>query len=274
MRAVTPRYFEIAGIRLIDGRAFTDRDRDSAPAVAIVNSAFARERLGGRPALGVTLTTSLVSRPISIVGLVGDVTPGGAPDRPAVYLPVDQLPIGTGALLVRIDTDREPRTVVPALVARMRAVAPGLALDRITDLAETLDAGAAVTRFNARLLSAFALLALLLAAIGLYGLTAGEVSARWRELAVRLALGATHRQALATVLRAGLVALAAGVLTGVAIAVAAARWIASLLHGVDPADPLTLALVPLLLAIVGTTAATLAAVRVLRADPAATLRRE
>jgi len=126
-----------------------------------------------------------------------------------------------GSLLVRTDDDLQ--SVVPAPRARLRAVAPALALDRITRVAETLEAARAVTRFNTQLASAFAALALLLSAIGVYGLTAGEVAGRWRELAIRLALGASRREAAWAAIRPGAVALAVGVTIGIAAALGAGR---------------------------------------------------
>jgi len=272
LRPITPDFFDTVGIPVIEGRAFSIEDGQAAPAVAIVNAAFVREVLAGGRAVGARLTTNIVKPTLTVVGVAGDVTPAGASDRPALYLPVDQLPPLDGSLLVR--TAGEPRSIVPLLTARIRSIAPALALDRIRDVADLLDAGRAVTRFNTRLAGAFAVLALLLAAIGVYGLTAGEVAARWRELAVRLALGASRREALWTVIRPGAAALAVGIFVGFAATLSAGPLIRSLLHGVEPTDPPTLLVVPVLLSSVGIVAASLAAARVLRADPAATLRGE
>ena len=272
LRLVTPRYFATVGLRLTSGRDFTALDTRTAPRVAIVNAAFIRDVLGGREALGARLTTDIVEGRFAVVGAVANVTPAGESDRPALYVSVDQIAVAGGSLLVRTDGDLQ--SVVPALRARLRAVAPALALDRITRVAETLEAGRAVTRFNTQLASAFAALALLLSAIGVYGLTAGEVAGRWPELAIRLALGASRREAAWAAIRPGAVALAVGVTIGIAAALGTGRTMTALLHGVDPADPPTFVAVPVLLVVVGLVAASLAAVRVLRADPAATLRRE
>lgn len=127
---------------------------------------------------------------------------------------------------------------------------------------------------SVRVASAFAGLALLLSAIGVYGLTAGEVATRWREIAIRLALGATRREATWTTMRPGASALLIGAVIGIAAALAAGRSMTALLYGVEPTDPPTLVAVPVLLAIVGLAAASFAAARVFRADPAATLRGE
>ena len=272
LRPVTPRYFETVGLRLIQGRGFTAADDRDAPRVAIVNATFAREVLGGATAVGTALTSEWVDGTLSIVGVAGDVTPAGERDRPALYVPMDQMPASGGALLVR--TERAPLSVVPALTTRLRAAAPALALDRIREVADILQASRAVTRFNTQVASSFAALALLLAVVGAYGLTAGEVSARWRELAVRLALGANRLQTLWTVMRPGAAALGAGIAAGVIAAPGVGIWMRALLHGVAPAEPSVVLPVSALLAAVGLLAAALAGARVLRVDPAATLRRE
>jgi putative ABC transport system permease protein len=270
LRPVTRRYFETAGIPLAAGRAFTADDERGAPGVAIVNASFVRDVLRGGEALGTKLAIDLVDRPLAVVGVAADVTPAGNSDRPAIYVPMEQILVAGGSLLVR--TYGDPLSIVPALTTRLRVVAPALARDRIVRVSDTLAEGRGVTRFSTQLASGFAALALLLASIGLYGLTAGEVVARWRELAVRMALGATRHEVLWTVLRPGAATLGAGVFVGVVASLATGRWMAALLHGVTPADPRTLLLVPGFLIAVGLAAVSLAALRVLRADPAATLR--
>jgi predicted lysophospholipase L1 biosynthesis ABC-type transport system permease subunit len=206
------------------------------------------------------------------VGVVGDITPAGEADRPALYVPIDQMSIGSGYVIVRAQAD--PRSILPALASRLRSAAPSLALDRIHRVADVLESSRAVTRFSAQVAATFAGLALLLSMIGVYGLTASDVSARWRELAVRLALGASQRNALWTVLRPCATVLAIGSALGLVGALSVGPALASLLHGVRPADLPTLAVAPILLGALGLMAAALAATRVLRADPAATLRSE
>ena len=269
-RPVSSTYFETVGIPITAGRHFSAADMRGAPPVALVNTTFARDLLGGRPALGVRLATSFVDEPLSVVGVVGDVTPAGEADRPAVYVPVEQSPIGEGHVLVRTQSD--PRSVIPTLTARLRRIAPDLPLDRVGRVAEALEESRAVTRFVTQLAATFAALALLLAMIGVYGLTAGDVSARWNELAIRLALGASHRDVLLTVIRPCAAVLGAGTVPGTAGAVGAGRGLASLLQGVSPADLPTLVAAPFVLAGVGILAAMAAAGRVLQADPAVTLR--
>jgi predicted permease len=271
IRAVSSHYFETTGIPIIAGRGFTDRDTRTAPFVAVVNAAFVRDAMSGRAPVGATLVTELTDRPLGVVGVVGDLTPGGESDRPAFYVVSEQIRAPGGFLLVR--TDARPAGLAPALAERLRTVAPALARDRIYPVADLLARGRAVPRFSMQLASGFAVLALALAAIGVYGLTASEVGSRWRELAIRLALGADRRLALWTVTRPSAVALAWGGVIGLAMAVGAARWMRALLHGVGPADLATFAAVPVVLALVSVAAVGLAVLRVLRADPAATLRR-
>jgi predicted permease len=271
-RPVSPRYFETVGIPVLAGRPLLETDSKRAPRVAIVNRAFLRTLPLEGTAVGVRIAASFSKEPLTIVGVVGDVTPAGEPDRPAVYVPIDQSPIGGGNLLIR--TQGDPRAIIPELGARLRSRAPGLALDRIRRVAESLETGRAVIRFTTLLAAMFAGLALLVSAIGIYGLIAGEVSGRWRELAVRLALGASHGNALWTVIRPCVAIVGAGAAAGVLGILSAGPALQSLLHGVPAADPYTLAFAPALLGLVAMLAAVLAAARVLRADPAAALRAE
>jgi putative ABC transport system permease protein len=272
LRPISPGYFETAGIPVVSGRAFSAADTEKAPRVAIVNTAFVRELLGGRAAVGLRLTRPSIDAPTSIVGVVGDVTPAGEPDRPALYVPVEQVSIGGGYLLVR--TDGDPRAILSALTNRLRTAAPNLAMDRVRRVAETLEAHRAVTRFATQVTATFAGLALLLSIIGVYGLTASDMVARWRELAIRLAVGASHWRAFWTVIRPCAVVLVIGAMLGVLGALSAGPALASLLHGVGRTDVWALGLAPMLLLTSGALAAVLAARRVLQADPSRTLRSE
>jgi putative ABC transport system permease protein len=269
-RPVSRTYFDTAGIPRTAGRGFTINDNDKAPRVAIVNTTFVRDLLGNRSAVGLRLTTPFVVDSMSIVGVVADVTPAGVPDTPTLYVPVEQTSIGGGYLIVRAYGD--PRSIIPELTSSLRIAAPGLAADRVRPLAEDLEESRAVIRFSTEVATTFAGLALLLSTIGVYGLAASEVSARWRELAVRLALGASHREALWTVIRPSAAILAAGASLGILGALSVGPALGSLLDGVGPADVVTMLVSPTLLISVGTLASGFAAMRVLRADPAATLR--
>jgi predicted permease len=273
LRPVTPSYFDTVDIPLMAGRNFGPDDRQTAPPVAIVNSAFVREVLQGAPAIGTRLRTKMFEGEFAIVGEVANVTPAGEADRPALYVSIEQLQIGGGgSLLVR--TSDAPQAVVPALVSRLRGVAPNLAFDRVDEVSELLAAGRAATRFNTQLASAFAIVALLLAGIGVYGLAAGEVVSRWREVGVRLALGATRREALWTVMRSSATAVSVGIVGGLVIASLVAQGMKSLLVGIEPTDSVVWVLAPMVFGITGLVASALAALRVLTADAAAILRVE
>src|SRR5262249_31013592 len=235
LRPVTRRYFETTGIPITVGRAFAAADRRTAPRVAIANAAFVRDVLAGAPALDVRLALELLSGTFSIVGVAADVTPGGEPDRPALYVSLDQIDAPGGSLLVRADGDL--KAVMAALPARVKSVAPALARDRIYRVADDVGDQRAAARFNAQAVSSFAALALMLAIVGGYGLTAGDVADRGRERAVRMALGATRRDVIVAAIRPGAGAVGAGAVAGLGLAIAAGRAIASLLHGVAPADP-------------------------------------
>jgi putative ABC transport system permease protein len=273
LRPVTPGYFDTVEIPLLAGRNFGPEDRQTAPRVAIVNTAFVREVLQGASAIGTRLRTSMFDGEFAIVGEVANVTPAGEADRSALYVSIGQLHIGGGGSLLVRTTDA-PQAVVPALVSRLRSVTPSVAFDRVDEVAELLALGRAATRFNMQLASAFAMLALLLAAVGVYGLTAGEVISRWRELGVRLALGATRRQALWTVMRSSTTALSVGIVAGLIIACIVARGMKSLLLGVEPTDGVVLVSAPMLFVIIGLAASALASLRVIKADPATILRVE
>ena len=272
LRPITPGYFDALGVPMTSGRAFAGTDTATAPFVAIVNAAFVRDILGGGAALGARLTTPLVRAPLVIVGTVGDITPAGERDRPALYVAADQVVVGGGFLIVRVQDD--PRAVLPVLASHVREVAPGLPIDRVRPLAEVLEPGRAMTRFNTRLVTTFAVLALLLSAIGVYGLTAGEVAVRWREIGVRIALGASPRRVLLTIVRPCAGLILAGSAVGIVGAIAVAPLLSSLLHGVDPSDRSMLAMAPAVLMSIGILAAVLASARVLWVAPAEILRTE
>ena len=272
LRPITPKYFETLGVPVTSGRAFAGTDTATAPFVAIVNAAFVRENFQGGAVLGARLTTPLVKAPLIVVGTVPDITPAGERDRPALYVAADQVVAGGGFLIVRVEDD--PRAAVSVLASHVREVAPGLPIDRVRPLTEVLEPGRAMTRFNTRLVTTFAALALLLSAIGVYGLTAGEVAVRWRETAVRIALGASPRGVLLTILRPCAGVILAGSAAGIVGALAGAPLLSSLLHGVDPSDRSMLATATVVLIGTGILAALLASVRVLWIAPADTLRTE
>ena len=269
LRPVTAGFFATAGIPIVDGRAFDGRDTRASPLVAIVNRAFVRDVMHGRGAVASVLLREDGDPPLTIVGVAGDITPAGEPERPAVYVVSEQVRAAGGYLIVRADV---PSAVIASLAQRLGDVAPSLARDRIYPVADELARGRAVTRFSTQMASGFALVALALAAVGVYGLAAGELAARRRDFAIRLALGGTPRRTFGSVMHPILVTIACGTAAGLAAAVAAAHGMRALLHGVGPADPSTFLAAPALFAAVCAAAAGLAAARSRRASPIDLLR--
>jgi predicted permease len=265
IRVVTSDYFETVGIPVVSGRAIEPEDTRERPRVGVVNRALVGEMLAGRSPLEARLTGELIEGGVTIVGVVDDVTPAGQPDRPALYMSYEQLAINAGTLVVKASGD--PARLIPALRSRLRAAASSLPLDRIETLDDIVAAGRAVVRFTSFVTSAFGMLALLLAIIGVYGLANREVTLRRRESGLRAALGASRVEVAWELLRPVTLLLLAGLAVGIPGAAAMSMSIRSLLHGVSPLDPLTFLLVPAIITLVAASAAVVAAWPVARSAP-------
>jgi predicted permease len=274
---VGPRYFETMGIRLVGGREFTERDRSGAPPVVIVNDVLARRLWPDGRAVGQTLAAD--GRPHEIVGVVADAqyySAGDAP-RPQVFFSYWQ-PANPDAFL------NDSRTFVrvagdPALKMRdiLRAVA---AVDSSVPISEAYPLRDRVAyafqpvRLARAMLTSFALLALLLSAVGLYGVLAFSVGQRTREIGVRIALGATRADVIALVMREGLIVTAIGVAAGLFAAWHASHLVASLLFGVAARDITAFIAAPALLLVVALAASYLPARRAAGVSPLAAIRTE
>ncbi len=273
-RTVTPDYFRIMGIPLKKGRLLTAPD---ARRGAIVNEAFVRrywprEPANSREPLGRAI--KFRDQTWEIVGVVGDVKFWGAKSQaePELYVPHTANIFPNLALVVRASAP--PARIVPELKRAVLAVDRDQPLERIATMDEVIAGELATPRFHMLLLVCFAALALVLAAVGIYGVVAYSVAQRTRETGIRMALGASPAAVLGAVLReAGLLA-AAGVLAGIALAAAGTRVLSALLFGVRPADPLTFAAVAALLVGVALLAAWIPARRATRVDPSIALRCE
>jgi putative ABC transport system permease protein len=259
------------GIRVEQGRVFDARDDESAPPVAVVSQTFVRMYLSGGQPLGQRV---VVRKRIEIVGVVGDVKFGGpeAASVPILYLPMNQSPRAGGALALLTSGD-------PAALAK--AVRAALAqIDRDTPVTgiKTMERIAAESmlqpRLQAGVMAVFAGLALVLSALGIYGMMSYTVARGTREIGLRIALGATAGDVLRLVLGAALRMAGAGLLTGLAAAFALTRLLSSLLFQVKPADPPTFVAVSLLLVLVALAAGYIPARRAMRIDPMAALRDE
>jgi len=276
-KLVMPGYFRAAGIRLLAGRDFSREDDTGSPPVAIVNEAFARlhleradEAVGTRfrraslAAEGGTLDTE-------IVGLVADEAPeSGRPPLPFLYLPFRQLTVGSMDLLVRFEGELQP--VAAGIRARLREVAPDAAPTGMYTLESAMAASLVLPRFQVLLVGSFAGLALALAAVGVAGTLAYQVSARVDEIGIRRALGADASRVTGLFLRqgAGLTLLGAG--AGLLLSLAGGRLVEGMVYGVSAADPWVHVAVVAVLVGLGIAATLLPARRAASVSPARTLR--
>ncbi|HUR95397.1 MAG TPA: ABC transporter permease [Gemmatimonadales bacterium] len=271
-------YFRTFGVPLVRGRLFEPGDRDGADAVALVSQSLAqrywpgRDPIGGRVTFGDPADTS--STWMTIVGVVGDVRqegPASAP-YPQLYMPLAQVP--SRSLVIAARTGGDPLRLVPDLKHAVAGVDGDLALSRIATMHDRLADAMARPRVNALLLGGFALAALVLAALGIYGVINYGVVQRTRELGIRVALGARAADVLRLVIRQGMAPVIAGLLLGLAGAAAASRVLRGLLYGVGTTDPITYAAVAGFLTAVALLASYLPARRAARADPVTALREE
>lgn len=272
-RAVSGSYFQTMDVPLLRGRLFTTQDRYGAPPVIIVTRTAAERLWPGEDAVGKRLFWGGTDgQPRTVIGVVGDIQDVAmdADPAPLVFLSYRQVVLPLMTLLVRTDAS------VPGLATAIRHavwdVDPALAVPEVRPLAQNRTDALAGPRFNTMLLAAFAAVALLLAAVGLYGLLAFLVARRTRELGVRRALGADTGAVARMVVRHALALAGAGIAIGLVIAAALARFVASLLYHTSATDTLTYVAVPVLLALVATLAAWLPARRATRVSPLLALR--
>lgn len=282
-QAVSSGYLETMRIPLLQGRGIEDRDRIGAPGVALVNRTLARQVwpdgnvVGQRILLGGGATDSVWR---TIVGVVGDIRHRGldAAPQPEIYLPHTQFPAGTGIALrtlrVVLRSDLDPAQLTAALRATVAGLDPDIPLTDVRTMEDAMGRWAAERRLTMSLVAAFALAAIVLGGVGIYGVTAHMVAQRTREIGIRIAMGAVPVKILGLVLRQGAWLAAVGIGAGLLAALATTRLLSGLLFGVTPSDPVTFALTAAFLALVATLAALLPAVRATRVDPIEALRAE
>jgi predicted permease len=272
MQAATPGYFAALGVPLRRGRRFSDADGADAPGVAIVNEAFAERFLPDRDPLGRAVIVD--GSRWEVVGVVGTVFAGDQeqPTAPELYRPMRQQPRPLVWIALRFRG--QPGTLAPQVRTAVRAFDPDLAITGLLTMDELRAGSMASERTLLRLMAGFALAAALMSAVGLYGLVSYSVSQRAREFGVRTALGASSGAVLRLVLAQGLGLAATGAAIGLAGSLATARLTRSLLYGVAPGDPLTLAGVASAVCGVSLLAAWIPARRATRVDPTTSLRRE
>jgi len=273
VRVVAGSYFRAMGIPLLRGRLFEDQDGTSGPSVVIVNQAMARQVFPGEDPIGRDLSVSWGERSASrIVGVVGDVKHDSLDGqvRPMIYWPVAQSPYRTMAIVLR--TDGDPRNVLPPAVAEVHRLDPDILVSRIRTLEEIVTSSVARPAFLLRLMTLFAALAILLAAVGIYGLLSHAVSRRTHEMGIRTAVGAARADILRLVMGESLLLAALGLALGLAGTSVLGRFLRALLFEVSATDPAVLAGVSLLLALVALLAAYLPARRAASVDPIRALR--
>jgi predicted permease len=276
INGVSPRYFETAGIPLVAGRVFGQGDTPGSAKVAIVNQAMAKHFFPNQDGLGKYISVT-GDTPWQVVGIVKDGKYKDAREapRPMVFLPLQQLSgedLHANRLMVR--TSRDPSQVTADLRQALAQVDSGIPISRMTTLAEEVDRSMAREQLVSRLSGFFALLALLLACIGLYGVMSYNVVRRSNEIGIRMALGAKARGVLWMVLQETVVLLLLGIAIGVPVALAATRYVESQLFGLSAFDPLTVVISVLSITVVTIAAGYLPARRATKVDPLVALRYE
>jgi predicted permease len=286
---VSPGYFDVFRIPVKQGRAFTDRDTKGTPPVVIINEAMARQfwpkgnPLNDRLAIGRGVMREFADEPErQIVGIVGNVRDGGLNNDPGptMYIPQGQVPDAANALNVKLTpiawvvrTKVEPHSVSAAVQEQLRQ-ATGLPVSDIRTMDEVVSRSTSRDRFNMWLMTVFGASALLLAAIGIYGLMAYSVAQRTQEIGIRLALGAEASNVKNMVVMQGLKLTITGIVIGLGCAFLLTRLLAALLFGVTARDPVVFGAVPVLLTLVALVAVWIPARRASRVDPILALRYE
>ena len=282
----TPGYFDTLRIPVVLGRGIVESDSAASEPVAVVNQAFAHEFLDEQNPIGMHFAEA--GKTMRVVGVVSNVAkPPGINDdgpmghEPVFYVPVAQVDQGLANLahiwlqpswIVR--TRKPLEGITGAMQKALAKADPGLPFSGFYSMKDILAKNLKVQRAEVLLLGVLAGLALLLSAVGIYGLVSNLVVQRTREIGIRLALGAQMRQVMVEVGRSGVVASAAGLLAGMTLTLVAVRVLASQLYGVRVYDPLTLTAVPMVLTVIALTASFVPTLRIARIDPAETLRAE
>jgi predicted permease len=276
LESIHPNYFETFDVTLVRGRGFTEADRQGAPEVAVVSEDVAARNWPGEDPIGKRIKLGRLDSTQSWRMVVGVARPTRyrelASPRATLYLPAEQFIDAAEMLVLRTAS---PLTLVARLAReRVGAVDPDVHVLRVAPFRELLQAPLARPRFNAFLIGVFGVAALLLAAIGLYAVMAASVRQRYKEIAIRLALGASASDVRTLVVGEGLRLAGLGAAIGLASASAATRLLRGLLFGVHPLDPVSLLAAALLLVGVSALASYLPARRATQVDPASTLRAE
>ena len=275
LRAVTPDYFNLMGMALLDGRQFRSNDDDKAAKVAIVNEAFAQRFFPKNNAVGRKIWFGDRNKPG--IEIVGEIANGRTDDltqkpSPEVYLPLWQAHAFSKHLVVR--TSADPRAIVVSVERALRSVDPTAAIENVKTLEQIRDDSLASRTFAMNLLAGFSVIASVLTLVGIYGVLSLSVASRRRELAIRSAVGAEQSDISKLIFGEGFRLIAGGVLVGVVLALVVSRVLRSFLFEVQPSDPLTLSSVGVLFVAVGLLACWVPVRRARKVDPLEALRYE
>jgi putative ABC transport system permease protein len=272
---VTPSYFSTFGVRVLQGRGFSDQDRRGSPSVVLLSESAARHYWPGADPIGKRLTVGPDGSRGTVVGVVPETryrdlrTP-----RPSVYFPLRQSSFPVAPMTLAVRTNSRSADLVPAIRRVIRETEPGVELASAAPFSAFLDQPLAQPRLNALLLGVFAGASVMLAAVGLFGVMAAMVRHRTRELGVRMALGATAAEVKRLVLKRGMTLAIAGTFLGVLGALAVNRLLAAMLFGVSPTDASILGLATIVLLGVAALASFIPARSSTRIEPVVALRTE
>ena len=275
-RAVTPDYFQTMRIPVLKGRAFTGQDRDNTPPVIVINEALARRYWPNEEAVGKRLGFDDSNKQVwrEIVGVVGNVKHQSldAEAKPEVYFPYQQYPKNFMSLVVRTASD--PAGMMAAIRNQVLSIDKDQPVFDIKTMDQRIAKSVAPSRFVMLLLGIFSALALVLAAVGIYGVMAYLVTQRTREIGIRMAIGAQPRDVFRMVIGQGMMLALIGVGIGLVGAFGLTRLMTSMLFGVEPTDPVTFAIISVLLVLVALVACYLPSRRATKVDPTVSLRYE
>ncbi|MGC2638357.1 MAG: ABC transporter permease [Acidobacteriaceae bacterium] len=287
--STSPGYFSVFHIPILHGRDFTEQDTGSAPLVVLINQTMAKQYwpkgnpVGQQIMIGKGVGPQFAEGPRQIIGVVGDIRDGGLNNnpQPQMIVPVAQVPDGMTALNAGISpmvwilrTHGDPHQYISAVTEQLRQASGGFPVARVRPMTEVVSESTASQDFNMLLLSIFGASALILAAIGIYGLMAYSVQQRTQEMGIRMALGADRSHIRNLVVWHGMRLALIGIILGIGAAFGLTRFIASFLYGVKTWDPLVFATVPVILGLVALFAVWMPAARASRLDPQQALRIE
>ncbi|MCM3900452.1 MAG: ABC transporter permease [Pyrinomonadaceae bacterium] len=273
-RSVSPGYFGTLGIGVLKGRDFSNRDKSDVPKTAIINNELARTYFSNEDPLGKRITFDDGQSWISIVGVIGDVKQLGLDSsaKPEVYFPYLQVSEPSMSLVVRTASD--PLSLAAAVKNQIQTIDKDLPIDEAKTMQQLLAESVSGRRFNMLLLSVFALVALVLAVVGIYGVMSYTVTQRTHEIGIRVAIGAQSRDVFRMVIGQGMMLAMIGVAFGLVGAFGLTRLMATMLFGVEPSDPATFVSIAVLLIVVALVACYIPGRRAAKVNPLVALRYE